>query len=534
MHAVDRENISRLLKRLARDASMESHITFVAENSGMIQSCRTVLTLEHEGRHEAMTWLKNACAEQGISCSHFLQEVRNILQLFQSEAGEEENYAALGLAADATEEDVKRAYRRLSIQYHPDTAQTKDEETTNTFIRISRAYHAIIDGGDPAGPALSAAGSPPSWGYGGRKKTLPIRFPLRTIFGIALVAGVLVVSCLVISELYSRRVMLAALHNSGAAFVPPAGKSLTVASEEPMTFAEKLRRAKVADAVATEREDKGNDIAATALPLEESHAKTITPATQRQTKIVEVRKQAAPAAETKPSHPAKSIATKAEKKAEQPVPHAVAAIKPDPPPVQVAEAVVAPKHPGEQQEKVQTPENKQKVVAQKAKPVLQSPEKHIVLASADTALPKTEAVKTAAATTAVVQKAAVVRQIPEEQLQKRIDAFLAGYCKAYSHKNLTDFKRFFAQEATENGKPVVDLLETYTKLFESTEHIALRISTLRWNEPSAGQITLNGRFKIDLDYRNAGAVHGAGKIDFQLAYDDTSLKVQKMTYSFDQ
>ena len=97
-----------------------------------------------------------------------------------------------------------------------------------------------------------------------------------------------------------------------------------------------------------------------------------------------------------------------------------------------------------------------------------------------------------------------------------------------------EFKRFFAQEATENGKPIVDLLATYTKLFDSTENIALRISTLRWNEPAAGQITLNGRFKIDLKYQDADAVHGAGKIDFQLAYDDTSFQIQKMTYSFDQ
>jgi hypothetical protein len=89
-------------------------------------------------------------------------------------------------------------------------------------------------------------------------------------------------------------------------------------------------------------------------------------------------------------------------------------------------------------------------------------------------------------------------------------------------------------KATENGKPVVDLLATYTKLFDSTKNIALQISTFRWFEPAPGQITLNGRFKIDLNYQDGKAAHGGGKIDFQLAYDDTSLQIRKMNYSFDQ
>ena len=151
MQTIDRENITRLLKRLGRDSSTESYILFLADNSGMIQSCRAVLALVREERPEAIEWLKQQCAEKEISYSHFLQEVRKIVQLFQSEAGEGENYAILGLSPDATEEDVKRAYRRLSIQYHPDTAETSNEETTDTFIRISRAYHAIIDGDEPAG-----------------------------------------------------------------------------------------------------------------------------------------------------------------------------------------------------------------------------------------------------------------------------------------------------------------------------------------------------------------------------------------------
>ena len=61
-----------------------------------------------------------------------------------------------------------------------------------------------------------------------------------------------------------------------------------------------------------------------------------------------------------------------------------------------------------------------------------------------------------------------------------------------------------------------------------------KISPLRWHQPTPGQITLNGRFTIDLDYRDSGPVHGGGKIDFLLAWDDTSFQIEKMTYSFDK
>jgi len=77
-------------------------------------------------------------------------------------------------------------------------------------------------------------------------------------------------------------------------------------------------------------------------------------------------------------------------------------------------------------------------------------------------------------------------------------------------------------------------MPTYTKLFASTDTLTLQISPLNWHQPTPGQITLNGRFTIDLEYKNAEDVHGEGKIDFQLAQDGTSFHIQKMTYSFNQ
>ena len=58
-------------------------------------------------------------------------------------------YATLGLAKDATVEEIKKAYRKLSIEFHPDTVSSKglpEEFTkfaTEKFREIQSAYEAI-------------------------------------------------------------------------------------------------------------------------------------------------------------------------------------------------------------------------------------------------------------------------------------------------------------------------------------------------------------------------------------------------------
>ena len=126
------------------------------------------------------------------------------------------------------------------------------------------------------------------------------------------------------------------------------------------------------------------------------------------------------------------------------------------------------------------------------------------------------------------------RQKAEESLQKNIDAFLRDYSAAYGQKNMAGFLEFFNDDATENGKPVVDLIPTYAHLFEATESIGLQIAALNWQETAKDRITLHCSFSIDLAYRNANAVHGTGKIDFRLVQEGSVMKIQQMSYSFDQ
>src|SRR3954464_4929612 len=52
-------------------------------------------------------------------------------------------YDALGVPRDASEEDIRRAYRRLARQYHPDINKASDAE--DRFKAVSEAYEVLRD-----------------------------------------------------------------------------------------------------------------------------------------------------------------------------------------------------------------------------------------------------------------------------------------------------------------------------------------------------------------------------------------------------
>lgn len=54
-----------------------------------------------------------------------------------------DHYAILELPFDAPIEDVKKAYKRLALKYHPD--KNPSAEAAEQFKRISEAYQNIID-----------------------------------------------------------------------------------------------------------------------------------------------------------------------------------------------------------------------------------------------------------------------------------------------------------------------------------------------------------------------------------------------------
>src|SRR3954452_22824892 len=53
-------------------------------------------------------------------------------------------YAALGVARDAGAEDLKKAYRKLAMKYHPDR-NPNDKSAEAKFKEVSEAYDVLKD-----------------------------------------------------------------------------------------------------------------------------------------------------------------------------------------------------------------------------------------------------------------------------------------------------------------------------------------------------------------------------------------------------
>ncbi|KAL3674890.1 hypothetical protein V7S43_000816 [Phytophthora oleae] len=62
----------------------------------------------------------------------------------EHEHGHVDFYETLGLTMEASEAQIKKAYRKLSLKYHPDKSKG-DEEAESRFHEISRAYEVLSD-----------------------------------------------------------------------------------------------------------------------------------------------------------------------------------------------------------------------------------------------------------------------------------------------------------------------------------------------------------------------------------------------------
>jgi DnaJ-class molecular chaperone len=54
-------------------------------------------------------------------------------------------YGVLGVNGNASTEDIKRAFRRLALQYHPDRNQENIREAEAKFKEINEAYEVLSD-----------------------------------------------------------------------------------------------------------------------------------------------------------------------------------------------------------------------------------------------------------------------------------------------------------------------------------------------------------------------------------------------------
>ena len=53
-------------------------------------------------------------------------------------------YSILGVNKNASDSDIKKAYRKLALKYHPDR-NPDDKEAENRFKEVNEAYEVLYD-----------------------------------------------------------------------------------------------------------------------------------------------------------------------------------------------------------------------------------------------------------------------------------------------------------------------------------------------------------------------------------------------------
>lgn len=111
-------------------------------------------------------------AKEAHGNSQKLQELLQKAHTLLKRSKQKDYYKVLGVSRDADERDIKRAFRKLTIQHHPDKAHLNgisEEEAQKKMSAINEAYEVLSDpelrqrfdhGDDPNDPTSGHGGQP--------------------------------------------------------------------------------------------------------------------------------------------------------------------------------------------------------------------------------------------------------------------------------------------------------------------------------------------------------------------------------------
>ncbi|KAK7261508.1 hypothetical protein RIF29_27822 [Crotalaria pallida] len=97
------------------------------------------LVLHHSHSFSSYIYWKNHEKKKGGSSNRN----RMMVVMMRGSSGGESPYQVLGVSPSATVDEIKRAYRKLALKYHPDV--NKEDKAQEKFMRIKHAYNTLLN-----------------------------------------------------------------------------------------------------------------------------------------------------------------------------------------------------------------------------------------------------------------------------------------------------------------------------------------------------------------------------------------------------
>ncbi len=174
--------VKQLVEQIAREQDLDGLISGVAADVRILKTAREVYLLREDGPWTGDARFSALCRLHGLTPEHVTARLHRVVNALHLVDQEVDYYEVLGVPETATRSEIKRAYRNLSLQWHPDK-NPGNAEAAEQFRLVHKAYKALTARGE----GEDRDGSPhlPPWREDAstERRNAPLhrdRAPLRT------------------------------------------------------------------------------------------------------------------------------------------------------------------------------------------------------------------------------------------------------------------------------------------------------------------------------------------------------------------
>ncbi|MCI5157126.1 MAG: hypothetical protein D3906_01570 [Candidatus Electrothrix sp. AUS1_2] len=507
-----------LIQKIASRPSTEELILFIAENDAITQTCselRKALTRNDKKKLKEINML---CQRYHISVGYLTRELNHIQSIFAPRQITSDDHKMLGLQPGASIAEIKQAYRRLSLQHHPDISSKNDSAY---FIEITKAYRRLLD---KVNTEERSSVAPSAWRY--RKKApSPQQREKKYIYVISLLIGGVLLAILTLSFYYQNRAMLNNLSKASSASVQKQPEKKTEAApEKKRSVPPSEPSMQVAHSQFIAKKTVSSEKPQEPISLSQKSSKiTLIPSSAEsleQSPLPQVGVE-----DEEHADMSSDFSEKFDVSSEQSSVHPNLTVAP----VDSPENVEA----GEEQAPFsdiyeESPKEEREAAPARAADISKKEETHSIFTEkqyqeAVVVKPTEKKIKKSIAATEG-------KQFPQEQIRD----FLGIYTATYLSKDIKKFSQLFTRDAQENGIRFSKMRKKYIRLFRAVRSIDYHIDVLGIDIQDEGRsATVTGRFRMQLIYTPEKMKNNTGTLTLFLIKDSGSFKVKGLSYNLD-